>query len=182
MRTLMISGSLSSACSVMAAHAGCRVPRAKARSSVQGARESPRAAADAKRSSSPVTGCANANSAGVQRLPRQALEQRPRRGYARLSRKAQQLFAAPTVDRIAHHRVPEVGQVHPDLVRAAGFEPHFEQRRRRRSAPTTRQCVRAGRPPRVTHRHALAVPRIAARTAASITPAIRRGSPHTSAR
>ena len=42
------------------------------------------------------------------------------------------------------HRVPDAREVHADLVRPAGPDPHFEQRERRRSAagrdtPTTRR-------------------------------------------
>ena len=78
-----------------------------------------------------------------------------------------------------------------DLVRAAGLEPHFEPRRRRRSAPSTRQCVRAGLPPRRDHRHALAIAAGRGRSRASIAPSAgprlapderRVGAPHRRAR
>jgi hypothetical protein len=56
-------------------------------------------------------------------------------------------FAA--IDRITDQPVPGVGHVHPDLVRAPGFQPAFHQRQHRRRAEALEHAhrVTAWRPP-----------------------------------
>ena len=63
---------------------------------------------------------------GVQRLARKAgdFARRP----ARCGRSA--AAGARAIDRVADQRMADMRQMHADLVRAAGGEPAFEQRRR----------------------------------------------------
>ena len=66
----------------------------------------------------------------VQRLAREAAEARPPP-------------AAAAVDGVADQRMPGEGHVHPDLVRAAGLEPAFDERRLRSSGRSARGRGRA---------------------------------------
>ena len=50
-------------------------------------------------------------------------------GVQRLAREPERLARAAAVDRVAEQRMVDVLEVHPDLVRAAGFQPAFDQRR-----------------------------------------------------
>ena len=75
-------------------------------------RPGPRAAASATSTRSPVTGCGNASRGGVQELPPQPVA--PGAPYS----------GSPSTG------MPDRLQVGADLVRAAGLEPHAQQRRR----------------------------------------------------
>ena len=80
------------------------------------------AAIGAEFTGAPVTGCRNARAGRVKRLRRGALERPPPGGGTR------DPPAAPAgIDRIAHDRVADVLEVHPDLVRPAGVELAPEQ-------------------------------------------------------
>jgi hypothetical protein len=61
---------------------------------------------------------------GVQRLAREGRDGAAPPGRQRLRRH----LAAPAIDRIADQPVADMGHVHPDLVRAPGLQPAFDQR------------------------------------------------------
>jgi hypothetical protein len=65
----------------------------------------------------------------------------------------------PTIDRVARHRVPQVGEVYPDLMRAPGHQLDLHQRVMRKALADP--VARDGRPPAGDDRHAGAVMRVA---------------------
>src|SRR5262245_30057923 len=70
-------------------------------------------------------------------------------------REVQDPSGAPTVSRVPHHRMAEMGQVDADLVRSPGFELTFHI-----GSPAVgfeHAVTRGGGPPPGRHGHALAV-------------------------
>jgi hypothetical protein len=98
---------------------------------------------EVKDSHSPVTGCAEAERRGVERLPR---ERRRRRGR-RLAQRLRVDAPPPAIDLIADQPVPDMRHVHPDLMRPPGLEPASTSAAWSAKASTTATRVTACRPP-----------------------------------
>src|SRR3954471_23702121 len=103
----------------------------------------------------PGAGVLDGKQIRVQRLPPQGRQ----RGLGARSKRIGLGLEMRAVDGIAQQRVPDMGQMHPDLVGAAGFQLAGEQRGNRLAVPAIKRLrdlpMRHGLSAALAHRHLL---------------------------